>query len=229
MSRSLPLELQKPTLLLDSRRAVRNIAAMASKARESGVRFRPHFKTHRSARIGEWYREVGVEAITVSSADMARYFAQHGWNDITLAFPLNLREMDKIDRLASEIRLGVLVESTEVVEHVGQNLESSAEVWIKIDVGYGRTGIPWDRAGAAVGLAKAVAGSSNLTFRGLLTHAGHSYHAASKEEVVSIYRDSVKRMLLVRESLEAEGFTGVVVCVGVKPTSTIVDDHSHVD
>lgn len=170
MSGSLPSGIEKPTLLLDSRRAMSNIATMANKARKSGVRFRPHFKTHRSARIGECYRDFGVEAITVSSADMARYFAQHGWDDIMLAFSINLRELKKIDRLAREIRLGVLVESTEAVQHVAQNLESTAEEWIKIDVGYGRTGIAWDRAGAVVGLAQAIEGSSQLRFRGPLVH-----------------------------------------------------------
>ena len=65
------LRIEKPTLVLDKQITFRNIEKMATKARNSGVRLRPHFKTHRSAAIGEWFRGFGVEAITVSSVDMA--------------------------------------------------------------------------------------------------------------------------------------------------------------
>ena len=59
-------DIVKPTMLLDERRVRANIARMAQRARDNGVRFRPHFKTHQSAQIGAWFREEGVTAITVS-------------------------------------------------------------------------------------------------------------------------------------------------------------------
>jgi D-serine deaminase-like pyridoxal phosphate-dependent protein len=48
--------ISKPTLLLDQRKAIKNLQRMAGKAEKSYVRFRPHFKTHQSARVGEWFR-----------------------------------------------------------------------------------------------------------------------------------------------------------------------------
>ena len=72
---------------------------MAYRVRQNQVRFRPHFKTHQSAAIGEWFRAEGVAAITTSSVEMATYFAEQGWNDITIAFPANVREIDQINRL----------------------------------------------------------------------------------------------------------------------------------
>jgi D-serine deaminase-like pyridoxal phosphate-dependent protein len=73
------LNIKKPTLLLDSDICKRNISGMSAKALEQNVFFRPHFKTHQSAAIGEWFMDAGVTAITVSSVSMARYFAEHGW------------------------------------------------------------------------------------------------------------------------------------------------------
>ena len=73
------LTIQTPTLILNEAIVRRNIARMADKARRSGVRFRPHFKSHQSAAIGAWFREAGTTAITVSSVRMATYFADHGW------------------------------------------------------------------------------------------------------------------------------------------------------
>jgi D-serine deaminase-like pyridoxal phosphate-dependent protein len=76
--------IEKPTLLLDESRCRRNIRKMAEKARLSGVLFRPHFKTHQSVEIGNWFRGEGVNFISVSSVMMAKHFARAGWNNITI-------------------------------------------------------------------------------------------------------------------------------------------------
>ena len=77
--------LVKPTLIVDRAKTEEKIRWMLEKASKSKVRFRPHFKTHQSAEIGDWFRKAGCTAITVSSFDMAAYFAQHGWDNITIA------------------------------------------------------------------------------------------------------------------------------------------------
>jgi D-serine deaminase-like pyridoxal phosphate-dependent protein len=84
---------------------------MAERAGRLGVRFWPHFKTHQSYHVGRIFREFGVEAITVSSVDMASYFAADGWKDILIAFPLSILEIGEIGRLAFRCSLGLLVES----------------------------------------------------------------------------------------------------------------------
>ena len=83
-----------------------NLRRMRAKADASGTRFRPHVKSHNSPRIAALYREVGVTAITVSSVEMARRFADAGWDDITIAFPLNVRALPELRRLAADVRLG---------------------------------------------------------------------------------------------------------------------------
>ena len=91
-----------PTLLIHKEKAERNIRRMADKAKRSCVIIRPHFKTHQSVEVGELFRQQGINQITVSSVSMAQFFATHGWDDITLAFPVNLRE--KIDYVVATVR-----------------------------------------------------------------------------------------------------------------------------
>src|SRR6056297_2265781 len=146
-------QIQRPTLVVNKNRAENNIRTMAEKASQSGVEFRPHFKTHQSAVVAEWFAASGVQHITVSSVRMALYFAAHGWKDITIAFPVNLREIDDINDLADKVNLNLLVLSEAVTEKLASRLKTQVGVWIKIDVGYGRTGIPWDRAKDVVQLA----------------------------------------------------------------------------
>ena len=77
-------QIDQPALLLDDDIARRNIDRMVVKAARNQVIFRPHFKTHQSAEIGEWFREKGIEKITVSSVEMAEYFANNGWRILPL-------------------------------------------------------------------------------------------------------------------------------------------------
>ena len=97
------INISKPTLILDKERCMANITRMQEKAKNSNVHFRPHFKTHQSAFIGNWFRRLGIHSITVSSAGMAKYFSAYGWRDITIAFPVNLLEMNILSELANEV------------------------------------------------------------------------------------------------------------------------------
>lgn len=223
------MDIIQPTLLVDKERALTNIRKMAEKVQRSGVRFRPHFKTHQSKTIGEWFKQFGVTAITVSSLDMAGYFAKHGWDDITVAFPVNLLEIHKINALANKIQLNLLAESQEAIQFLSENLAANIGIWLKIDVGYHRTGIPFDRADKALELAKEIHEARYLQFAGLLTHAGHSYNARSLEELKEIHYQSVLLLNQMRDHLQENGITNVQVSIGDTPTCKAVDHFVGVD
>ena len=179
--------IEKPTLLLDEKKARTNLRHMAAKAAAAKVRFRPHFKTHQSASIGEWFREEGVAAITVSSLTMAEYFAGHGWEDILVAFPVNLREMETINRVAGRIQLGLLLESPESAMALEKGLNAPVDIWIKVDTGMHRAGLDVNDVKAVCALAVEVQSCPHLRLRGLLTHAGQTYHAHSVSEIREMY------------------------------------------
>ena len=222
-------DIHKPTLLLDKERVLKNIKKMTEQARISTVRFRPHFKTHQSAHIGEWFRAAGVEAITVSSVEMAGYFARHGWQDILIAFPVNLREIEAINELAGQVKLSLLVESEETVRFLAGHLIEPVDVWIKVDVGYGRTGILWsefDRLGA---LAGQIVATKTLSFRGVLTHGGHTYKARSRPEIGAIYKDMVSKLKVIKEKCATVGLGQIELSIGDTPSCSVVDYLGDVD
>ncbi len=221
--------IEKPTLLLDETAARRNLHRMAEKARRAGVSFRPHFKTHQSIEIGEWFREEGITAITVSSVDMALYFARQGWGDITIAFPANLRQGSTLAGLARETRLGLLVESAETVHRLAETLDSPTGAWIKIDTGAGRTGIAWNQPDKALALAHEVAASSPLELRGMLTHAGQTYLGRGKEDVCQRYHESATRIDDLRRNLQERGCGPLAISVGDTPGTSLCADLGPVD
>ncbi|MBV5349817.1 alanine racemase, partial [bacterium] len=76
------------------------------------------------------------------SVEMAGYFVLHGWEDITIAFPVNLLEIDRINEYAKRIQLNLLLEDPETASLLSEKLIAAVGIFIKIDVGTGRTGIP---------------------------------------------------------------------------------------
>lgn len=215
-------------MLIQEKRARLNIHQMNKKAQQSGVTFRPHFKTHQSAQIGEWFREEGVEKITVSSLIMAEYFARHGWRDITVAFPVNIREKKLIQKLARQIQLNLLVESEETINFLETHIMSEVEIWLKVDVGYHRTGIRWDDANTLIKLAERIR-KTHHHLGGLLTHAGHSYHARGKLPLIEIYNDSVKKLNHARDVLASAGISPLKISYGDTPTCSVIDQFVGVD
>ena len=170
-----------------------------------------------------------MRAITVSSLDMAEYFAAHGWDDITLAFPANLRQAAALDALASRIRLGLLVESAETVDGLAQVLSSPVDVWIKIDAGAGRTGISWQDADSAAALAALIQTYPALRLRGLLTHAGNTYTAPDPAGAAALHRETTARMDGLRLELARRGTGPLLVSVGDTPGCSALEQFAPAD
>jgi D-serine deaminase-like pyridoxal phosphate-dependent protein len=223
------LKIARPTLLLDKERVAQNIKRMKEKADRAGVRFRPHFKTHQSAQVGKWFQREGVQAITVSSLDMGIYFADHGWKDITVAFTANLPERKALQSLSRKVALSLLVDSVELVHGLASALTAKARVWIDVDVGYHRTGIPWDDFQPILSVARAVRQAKKLDFAGLLTHSGHTYHAKSVEEIRILHNDSLLKLRTVRKRLMDEGIRPCGISIGDTPSCSVADSFAGAD
>lgn len=222
------LEITKPTFVVDEAICRRNIARMAARARQGGVRFRPHFKTHQSAAIGEWFREEGVTAITVSSVTMARYFADAGWKDITIAFPVNLREIREINRLAGEVRLGLLVENEVAMGYLVKHLTAAADIWIEIDTGYHRSGVDTVKSRIIDQLLDVLKQSDKMVFRGFLSHSGQTYAARSVEDICIRHAGVLLQTRSLKNHYLPE-WPGVEVSLGDTPACSVCDQWEGVD
>ncbi len=218
-----------PTVIVDKDRALANIARMAEKARAAQAVFRPHFKTHQSAGVGRWFHDAGVRRITVSSLGMAEYFAEHGWHDITVAMLFNPLELSRAEGLARQLvghggRLGLVVDTPGVAAHLAEGLKAPTDIWLKIDTGYGRTGINWDNAPQLRDVLAACRGLMRPV--GLLTHSGHSYAARGRQQITAVYDETVTRMNAARTHCGREGLQ---ISLGDTPCCRAVDDLSACD
>ena len=139
-------QLATPALLLDLDVLERNLARMAERANALGVRLRPHAKTHKCLQVADLQRKNGATGITVSTLCEAKVFADHGFDDITWAFPVILNRVDEALGLASRIKLGLVIDSRAALKALvtQHNNSKSLRVWLKVDCGYHRAGMAPD-------------------------------------------------------------------------------------
>lgn len=201
---------------------------MVEKARRNGVRLRPHFKTHQSAQVGEWIREFGIDAITVSSLRMARYFANNGWNDITVAFPVNLLEIDLINELAAKINLNLIAVNRESVQGLQHILKHPVGLWLKIDTGYRRTGILANDHNVVKGVLDELDKNENLIFKGFLTHDGHTYKQNDTEAIQTIHNTTVYLLDLLKKKFKGR-YPDLQLSIGDTPSCSIIKKIAGVD
>lgn len=217
-----------PVLLIDEEKCRRNIRLMVQKAAENQVSFRPHFKTHQSAGIGEWFRGEGVTGITVSSVTMAAYFAKHGWDDITVAIPCNIWEMDGINTLAGKIRLNLLVESPETARALQNNVAHPVGLYVEIDTGQHRTGVAPRDTKTLEEILQVIHSTEQIDFRGFYSHPGHTYHANSPGQIVAFHRQAITTLAELKARYNSE-FPEMRICSGDTPGCSLNDDFQSLD
>ena len=224
--------IKTPALVLDAGRVRRNAEAMSSRVRRLGASLRPHVKTHKCPEVARIQTEGHKGGITVSTLAEARAFAEHGFRDITYAVPIEPGKFDEAIALSRECeRLALITDDVSVpplLDEAAGRAGARVELFLKVDCGYHRCGVEPDRP-EALEIPRLIAGSRSLRFAGILTHAGHSYHAGSRRELLDLARHECDLMREFAARLREDGMEVPVVSVGSTPTITHVDHLEGVD
>jgi D-serine deaminase-like pyridoxal phosphate-dependent protein len=216
-----------PFLLVDTNKCKDHIEKMHLKSKQSEVLFRPHFKTHQSADIASYFRKSGVTRIAVSSLSMAQYFMANGWTDILLSLIANPNDYQQINKISSEINFQILVDSVYTSKKLAAYIHTQTPVYIKIDCGYGRSGVPADQIEEIEGILNALQGSK-LPFKGFLAHFGDTYQAKNQKDIMSIYEKSVNKLKKLKSAFITT-YPNLILSIGDTPSCSLVDDFSDVD
>lgn len=218
--------LNTPAALVDLDRLEANAAWALQRARELGVRLRPHVKTHKCLEIARIQCGGWPGPITVSTLAEARAFASEGFRDITYAVPLAPQRFGDAADLTRDLdRFRCLVDSEEAanaLEAFGAVQGVRFAVLLKVDCGYHRAGVdPSGEEGPA--LAARMAASPHLDFAGVLTHAGQAYSARTRQEVLEAARAERDVLSGFAARLRDRGIEVREVSVGSTPTFAAAD------
>jgi D-serine deaminase-like pyridoxal phosphate-dependent protein len=213
-------DLPTPALLLDLDVLEANLARMAARATELGVALRPHLKTHKCVQIAERQRALGASGVTVSTLYEAQVFADHGFDDITWAFPVILNRLEEARRLAQRVTLRLVLDSPEALTAL-KSARYPFHVWLKVDCGYHRAGVD-PNSTLAVDLAHEMHETPTLSFDGILSHSGHAYRARGTTALQKVGEEERRVMTNFANHLRALGIDVSRVSVGSTPTMSAV-------
>ncbi|MCX7879050.1 MAG: alanine racemase [Ignavibacteria bacterium] len=221
-------EISEPTLLLDEKKCKANIQKVIEKVNSLGIQFRPHFKTHQSKHIANWFEEFGVEKIAVSSLKMAKYFAQANWKDILIAFPLNLRSFDEALQLSELIEIKFTISDISVLEYLNNVTNFPIKFYLEIDVNATRSGFDIENYFEIEKAIKIFKKNPNLVLIGLLAHNNQTYLQNSQEGVIKSNNIFLSKLAELKSFFLDNGFE-VILSVGDTPSISICEEFPSVD
>lgn len=211
--------LPTPSVLVDLDVLERNVRAMQERARDAGVRLRPHAKTHKSPEVARLQLAAGASGLTLAKTSEAEIFAALGFDDIFIGYPVfGNDKARRLLALSDRIRLTVGVDSTEGAKSLGEVFHAAGRrlpVRLKIDCGYHRVGVPPEKA---VEVARRIADLPGLTLAGVFTHGGQGYEGRTPEEVAEAGHVEGRVVAESAEAIRAAGLPVEDVSLGSTPT-----------
>ena len=207
-------DLNTPVLVLDVEALDRNIQRMAALAANHGVALRPHAKTHKSVDIAQRQKKAGAVGVCCAKIGEAEVLAEGGVAGILITSPVAApAAIIRLAALAAQADgLMAVVDHTDVAEHIDAALaaaETKLDVIIDIDPGIARTGVA--SAEAAVALAKIIAASPNLEYRGVQFYCGSQQHIENYAERRAAIVERTAYLRQVIAALTAAGFVPEIV------------------
>ena len=212
-------DLPTPQVLIDHARLMRNIEAAQTLASSAGLSLRPHAKTHKSPIVAKWQIERGAVGICCAKVGEAEVFVAAGIDDIRLPYPVNPSNASRLLALMDRAAISIIVDHLDVARGWSDAMQRAGrklDVLIKVDVGFHRCGI--DPNGDALGFVQAIASMPGLRLRGLLSHAGHGYHAASEQELCEVAQREAETLTSLGDKARASGIPLDEISVGATPT-----------
>jgi 3-hydroxy-D-aspartate aldolase len=177
--------LNTPALLIDVEALDRNIAAMAAFAASSGLKLRPHAKTHKSVDIAR--RQIAAGAVGVCCAKLgeAEALAEAGVESVHITSPVvtpqAIARLIALNDKAKEVM--VVVDhpaNAEALAAAAAKGKKPLAVVVDIDPGIHRTGVA--TPDGVVELVKKVTGLKALKYAGVQFYCGSHQHILSFEE-----------------------------------------------
>lgn len=196
-----PVEtIDTPALVVDLDAMDKNLQAMAAFARGGGVRLRPHAKMHKSATIARLQIEAGAVGVCVQKTSEAEALAAAGIDDIYISNEvIDEAKLARVAALAARIRLAVAVDSLIGIDRLAAAMARSGatiDVFVEVDVGHGRCGVPPAAAGQLAHRVVAHAPpEGGLRFAGLQAYHGAAQHvrAVADREAAAHHAASLAR------------------------------------
>ncbi|QDV61936.1 alanine racemase [Crateriforma conspicua] len=206
-------DLPTPALLWDVEAIAANLERMIDIAGgpDQVDRLCPHVKTHKSRDVTAMQVDRGIRSFKASTIAEAAMAAKARAADVLLAHPLVGPKAEAVVRLARQFpatRFAGIIDNLESIDQSAptiQSYEMVLDVYIDVDVGMHRTGVPFGNELNQV--RSRIIESESLRYAGLHVYDGH-LHQASRQK-----RNDFARLILdqIRSDLDRHPTETIIV------------------
>ena len=213
--------LPTPAMLLDLDILEENIRTYAEKAKACGKALWPMVKTHKSSEIAAMQADAGCEGFLCGTLDEAEQLAADGFQHLMYAYPAAAGpSIQRIIALAKQVSdFIVRLDSVEAAEALEAAAAEKAVFQVKytviLDCGLHRFGISAEKITDFVEKLRIF---PHLLWKGISTHPGHVYGAASAAEVPGYCAEEAEQIGAAVRNLKAAGLDPEIVSSGSTPT-----------
>jgi 3-hydroxy-D-aspartate aldolase len=200
-------EVDTPALIVDLDAFEHNLHRLAERVQGTGVRLRPHAKTHKCPVIALKQIELGAVGVCCQKVSEAEAMVYGGVPDVLVTNEIVGRQkLRRLMSLAGTARIGVCVDDPAQIA----DLEAAASeagidlpVHVEINMGGNRCGVEPGRP--AVELAKRIGETRRLRFAGLQAYHGSAQHLRGWDERQAAIAGAVDKARLTRDLLADAG------------------------
>jgi len=201
-------EVDTPALIIDLDAFERNLRRLADRVQQSGVRLRPHAKTHKCPVIALKQIELGAVGVCVQKVSEAEAMVYGGVRDVLVTNEVVGRQkLRHLTALAHSARIGVCADDPAQLA----DLEAAAAeaglktlpVHIEINMGGNRCGV--EPGEPALALARLVQDMPHLSFAGLQAYHGSAQHLRGWAERQQAIKGAADKAAMTRDLLAANG------------------------
>lgn len=208
-------EIFTPSVLIYPDRVEENIRRMIAIAGDVS-RLRPHIKTHKIAEVVRLQVKHNITKFKCATLSEVELVANNGGKDILLAYPLlgpGIKRFIDIIVKFPDVKFAVTVDSLFACQELSREAENFSiklDVFIDIDNGMHRTGIP---PSEAMSLVDFIELSDWLFLRGLHIYDGHIHESeiAKRKKHCDADFEAVNQLL---KALEEKGIKSLEIACG---------------
>jgi len=219
---------ETPQVMVRQATLLNNVKSMAAKAAAHNVKLRPHIKTHKSLYIGNLQKEFGATGIMCAKVGEAIKFMENGFTDVTVGMPVV--HPAKLKRLLQKVaeygvKLQLTIDHPEQIDRVDTAaLEAGFQhrigCMLKVNVGLNRCGVDVDDQAKIEQTVDRLSKSMNLHLLGVMSHAGQTYAAKDKAEVMLQGKQEIEILLSAKKFIEERFPNQIISEVSVGSTIT---------
>ena len=200
-------EVDTPALIVDLDAFEGNLRRLADRVQGTGVRLRPHAKTHKCPVIALKQMELGAVGVCCQKVSEAEAMVYGGVKDVLVTNEIVGRQkLRRLMSLAGSARIGVCADDPQQVadlEAAAKEAGITLPVHVEINMGGNRCGV--EPGEPALALAQQIGDAPHLSFAGLQAYHGSAQHLRTWEERQTAIQGAVEKAAMTRDVLSANG------------------------